>query len=493
MGAPVAERRSLAQRNTAEPNFARRGFVSFRKGTGNQRNTSRYETYPEPTPFPPGVAHTALRQSQVGDVLAGDIDLADALVMDGSAAPALRNLGIVTVDDFLRSSPDFVDRELHRRGVPSIGPVGRWRDELTLRCMIPGVAADDARVLVACGFASPSVLASADAEEVMTRIGRYLASPHSDLRLNERSYCGDISRVRHWIETARNAYERYSARQYEPRTRSGDRDHENDHRDDAAVREYESSSSAARYARESRSSRVTSWKPREGESESDALVGQSDDAISAELAPTVVTRTATPSRGFSRRSSTRNRDRSTTPRARSRRSSTTTRKRSRPSPEPQAWTGRSPRSTNGQLKFYLDRSAPVVDAPSIGARTAQRLQAAGVATVADLLQANAKQLATELSYKRINEEMIIQWQAQATLACRIPQLRGHDAQILVACGITDADELARMSADELWNRVGPFARTTEGKRIIRGGNAPDQAEVTDWINWSKSARSLRSA
>lgn len=116
-----------------------------------------------------------------------------------------------------------------------------------------------------------------------------------------------------------------------------------------------------------------------------------------------------------------------------------------------------------------------------------------MATVNDLLQANPKQLAKEVDDKRMSAERIAQWQAQTTLACRVPQLRGHDAQILVACGIKSPELLARTNVEELWSVVGPFASSTEGKRIIRGGKAPDRAEVVDWITWAQSARSLQSA
>jgi hypothetical protein len=102
-------------------------------------------------------------------------------------------------------------------------------------------------------------------------------------------------------------------------------------------------------------------------------------------------------------------------------------------------------------------------------------------------------MADQLDYRRINAETIRQWQRQTTLACRIPMLRGHDAQILVACDITDPDQLSRMNAQELWDKVSPLMQTTEGKRIIRNGKEPDFEEVYNWIQWSRHARPLRAA
>ncbi len=146
-----------------------------------------------------------------------------------------------------------------------------------------------------------------------------------------------------------------------------------------------------------------------------------------------------------------------------------------------------------QLHFYLNSSDPVVDAPSIGPRTAQRLKAIGIHSVHDLLQADHHELADRLGQKRINEDTVLRWQQQTTLAIRIPQLRGHDAQILVALGITTPEQLAEMDPNKLWSDVEPFVLTNQGKRIIRNGRRPDLQEVADWITWASSARSLQAA
>ena len=72
-------------------------------------------------------------------------------------------------------------------------------------------------------------------------------------------------------------------------------------------------------------------------------------------------------------------------------------------------------------------------------------------------------------------------------------MRGHDAQILVACGISDPAKLSAMDADSLWAIVKPFIKTPEAKRIIRNGKAPDKAEISDWIEWAQSSRTLAAA
>lgn len=143
--------------------------------------------------------------------------------------------------------------------------------------------------------------------------------------------------------------------------------------------------------------------------------------------------------------------------------------------------------------FYLNAADPVERAPSIGATTAERLTSIGVVTVSDLIGGNAAEIASQLANRRITADTIRAWQQQALLVCRVPELRGHDAQMLVACGITSPEQLAAANASDLWSRIGPLVHSNEGKRIIRNGKAPDPAEVTEWIRWSQHARSLKAA
>jgi hypothetical protein len=141
----------------------------------------------------------------------------------------------------------------------------------------------------------------------------------------------------------------------------------------------------------------------------------------------------------------------------------------------------------------LDLSSPVVDAPSIGPRVAEKLETIGINTVEQFIVASAEMLASRLDTKRVDAATIRNWQDQARLVCRIPNLRGHDAQLLVACKVTSPEELARMSVSSLLAEVTTVAKSTEGQRMLRGSQAPDLAEVTDWIDWATNSRSLSAA
>jgi hypothetical protein len=110
-----------------------------------------------------------------------------------------------------------------------------------------------------------------------------------------------------------------------------------------------------------------------------------------------------------------------------------------------------------------------------------------------LLKASAATIAKDLKLKKVDEPMVRAWQQQAKLVCRVPMLRGHDAQLLVAAGITEPERLAQCDPKWLLSQVDPIVQTKEGQSIIRGGAAPDLAEVTDWVRFAQSQRELKAA
>ena len=103
---------------------------------------------------------------------------------------------------------------------------------------------------------------------------------------------------------------------------------------------------------------------------------------------------------------------------------------------------------------------------------------------------DAQRAAEQINYRRITAELIGGWQKQTQLVCRTPNLRGHDAQILVACGVTTPEQLAVAEVPELLESVQRVVKTSEGKRILRNSPAPDEAEVTAWVRWARKARGL---
>ena len=146
--------------------------------------------------------------------------------------------------------------------------------------------------------------------------------------------------------------------------------------------------------------------------------------------------------------------------------------------------------TKEEPRFYLEVSSPVEAAPSIGPKRAELLTELGVAKVSDLLDADPEQLADQIGDSRVDTAKIVAWQHQANLVCRIPGLRGHDAQVLVGCGFTTPEEIASMKPSELLEFVEPFCETKQGQRCLRGSAKPDLAEVANWIQWARARRKL---
>jgi predicted flap endonuclease-1-like 5' DNA nuclease len=132
-------------------------------------------------------------------------------------------------------------------------------------------------------------------------------------------------------------------------------------------------------------------------------------------------------------------------------------------------------------RIRLTREASVVDAPSIGPKTAGRLNVIGVKTVGDLLALSPDEAAAQIKQSHINARIIKDWQAQAALACTVPDLNGTSAQLLVGAGITSIEDLATSDLDALTDAIGMFASSNEGERALRNQEKPDRARIKTWI------------
>jgi hypothetical protein len=138
-------------------------------------------------------------------------------------------------------------------------------------------------------------------------------------------------------------------------------------------------------------------------------------------------------------------------------------------------------------RIYLTVDQDVVDAPSIGPKTAARLNAVGIDTVDDLLKVHPIALAARLADRHVTEQTIADWQDQARLVCSVPGLRGTGAQLLVGAGYRTAGAMAEADAAQLCADVLEFATSSEGQRILRDGAAPDIEKVRSWAESAKRA------
>lgn len=374
-------------------------------------------------------------------------------------ASRLRTLGIHRVGDLLDADPDSLADVARLSGVD--GDVVRaWQNECRLLCAMPQLRPFDARVMAGAGVRDHRQLNEMEPARLLERVENFLATERGKQIMRSGSP-NELSRLTAWVASAkRGSSDRREASTF-----------------DVPVR----SAPVARRTTRTRSDVAHDTVP------TYHIVERDDERNE--------------SRGSADRSQRRGRDDRALERERAERERV-----DRPSPAP-ARRERPVRASNGhaangsankrdgesRLKFYLELSSPVVDAPSIGATMARSLGEVGIITINDLLTANSEDLAADLGQPRITGAVISAWQEQSRLVCRIPNLRGHDAQILVACGITTPEALMRAEPTALLAQSNAFASSTQGQRVLRGSQAPDLEEVKQWISWAANSRNLMAA
>ena len=151
---------------------------------------------------------------------------------------------------------------------------------------------------------------------------------------------------------------------------------------------------------------------------------------------------------------------------------------SQPEPEPQP----APEIAD---EDGLTLESDVIDAPSIGKKTTERLNAVGIYTVGDLLEADPDKTADALDARHITPESVHDWQDQTRLMMAMPSLRVHDVQILVGAGFRTREDVANASAGELLAASIEFAATPKARRLIKN-KEPKAEEVESWIGLAKT-------
>jgi len=141
----------------------------------------------------------------------------------------------------------------------------------------------------------------------------------------------------------------------------------------------------------------------------------------------------------------------------------------------------------------LAMSDDLVDAPSIGPKTAKRFAAIGITTVAQFLEASPATMADQLRTRWIKTETLVDWQDQARLVATVPGLCGYKSQLLVAVGCRDWQSLSASDSRSLHNEIDEFAATKAGQRILRSTKVPTAADVAQWISNAAQSPLRRSA
>lgn len=133
------------------------------------------------------------------------------------------------------------------------------------------------------------------------------------------------------------------------------------------------------------------------------------------------------------------------------------------------------------MPFFLTVDSPIDHAPSVDAVIAARLRGLGITHVIHLMREDPNRLADTLGVANVHAATIRRWQAECRLVCRVPQLRGFDARILVGCGIVDPAKLAATPPQDLLHRVEAFLATERGQRILLSGTSYELCRITSWI------------
>jgi len=139
------------------------------------------------------------------------------------------------------------------------------------------------------------------------------------------------------------------------------------------------------------------------------------------------------------------------------------------------------KNESGYDTLYLRMDSPIVDAPSIGPKTAARFRKIAINTVHDFLTSEPESMVQRLNTRWINLELVISWQQQSQLMCQVPGLRAHDVQLLTGVGVESVYDLASTTVDDLLPLVQEYAVSPDGQRVLRSGKIPDHAEVSEWI------------
>lgn len=366
---------------------------------------------------------------------------------------ALRAADVNEVDTLLSLPAEELEGRLRQRGYSiTRDRIRAWRGQAELSTQVPMLRRSDAELLYAAGIQSPVELSRMRPETVYDQVVAFQDSAAGQ-RFRRSGRQIDQQQAINWTRWSQHARSlseaRHSRSRYFVRTSDG----------------FNSPADAGRRARAGQSS-VTSRRARISSTGDRTSVRQRRPRLSS--------------------NDRRHRDdRLAKRRQRLARHSSSYRTHTADSAEE--------KSAGRELRFFLSRSSDIESAPSIGPKTAQRLSRVDIYTVDDLLKADAEVVADKLDNRRINADTIRQWQDQSRLICQVPELRGHDAQILVACGVTQPEQLAAKRPVDLLALVGPFSDTSEGERIVRGGSKPDLEEVTDWIHYAQQSRTLSSA
>jgi len=136
----------------------------------------------------------------------------------------------------------------------------------------------------------------------------------------------------------------------------------------------------------------------------------------------------------------------------------------------------------------IHRACPLVDAPSIGPKTAAHFSAIQVFTIGEFLDLPAASMSRRIRRTWITTTVIEAWQAQTRLMCDIPGLLTRDVQMLVSVGCRSTDDLILQQPLELAGQMAAQAQTPDGRRMLHGAPPATADDIARWIISARLAK-----
>lgn len=124
----------------------------------------------------------------------------------------------------------------------------------------------------------------------------------------------------------------------------------------------------------------------------------------------------------------------------------------------------------------------IIDIEGVGPAYAEKLKAAGIATVSQLLAKGASRKGREelVQQTGINDGHILRWVNLCDL-CRIKGVSTQYSELLEAAGVDTVKELRNRNADNLTQKM---AEVNTTRRLVR--RAPTLKEVSSWVEQAKA-------
>ena len=156
-------------------------------------------------------------------------------------------------------------------------------------------------------------------------------------------------------------------------------------------------------------------------------------------------------------------------------------------------TASSKDNLQADISASVSRASKLVDAPSIGPKTASRFQKIFIHTIGEFLDADPDKMCLDLDARWITAPLLREWQCQASLVCGVPALCGYKSQLLVGVGCRSVDALVQSNAAKLSQQIRAFTHTPDGQRILRSSRVPAADDVQEWIDSAREFSARRAA